>query len=253
MPLALSLLVAAFAIFTIGSRWLDEDSADAEPTTTTTSLAVDPSTTTTAAAPATAVPVSTILAAPKGEVPIFDRPNGSEIGVAGRWYGYAMTMPVVDSAWGWVKIMIPERPNESTAWVRTGDVDLSSTDYRIVVDVGNTKVHVYKAGAEIFSMPAGMGKASTPTPPGSYFVAVIEKPGSHGYGPIVLDLSAHSEAIQSWQGAGDAIIALHGSFGSDRQIGTEGTHISNGCIRLHLEDQLKLDVIPLGTPVDIVA
>lgn len=251
--LAVSLLVAAFATFTVGSRWLDEDTADADPTSTTTSVAADATTTTAPASTAPVVPASTIIATPNGEVPIFDKPNGTELGVAGRWYGYAMTMPVVDSAWGWVEIMLPERPNGSTAWVRTGDVALSTTDYRIVVDVGNTKVHVYKGGVEAFSMPAGMGKSSTPTPPGHFFVAVIEKPGSHGYGPIVLDLSAHSEAIQSWQGAGDAIIALHGSFGADRQIGTEGTHISNGCIRLHIEDQLKLDVIPLGTPVDIIA
>jgi lipoprotein-anchoring transpeptidase ErfK/SrfK len=86
-------------------------------------------------------------------------------------------------------------------------------------------------------------------------VAVIEKPGPHGYGPIVLDTSGHSEAIRSWQGMGDAITAIHGpiSASSDAQIGTTGARISNGCIRMHEVDQLKLDVIPLGTPVDIVA
>jgi lipoprotein-anchoring transpeptidase ErfK/SrfK len=86
-------------------------------------------------------------------------------------------------------------------------------------------------------------------------VAVIEKPGPPGYGPIVLDTSGHSEAIQSWEGTGDAITAIHGpiSASSDAQIGATGTRISNGCIRMHEVDQLKLDVIPLGTPVDIVA
>jgi lipoprotein-anchoring transpeptidase ErfK/SrfK len=124
-----------------------------------------------------------------------------------------------------------------------------------VISVSTTTVIVYKGGYEAFRMPAGLGKASTPTPPGNFFVGVIEKPGPHGYGPIVLDLSGHSEAIESWEGSGDAIIALHGpiSASSDAQIGTTGTYISNGCVRLHEADQLKLDVIPLGTPVDIVA
>jgi len=84
---------------------------------------------------------------------------------------------------------------------------------------------------------------------------VVETPGPHGYGPLVLDLAAHSEAIQSWEGSGDAIIALHGpiSAGSDAQIGDTGTRISNGCIRMHEADQLKFTGVPTGTPVQIVA
>jgi lipoprotein-anchoring transpeptidase ErfK/SrfK len=104
-------------------------------------------------------------------------------------------------------------------------------------------------------MPAGLGKASTPTPPGSFFVAINSQPGPHGYGPVVLDTSGHSEAIESFQGLGDAIISIHGpiSAASDAQIGTTGTYISNGCVRLHEADQIKLAPIPVGTPVDIVA
>ena len=103
-------------------------------------------------------------------------------------------------------------------------------------------------------MPAGVGKASTPTPLGSFFVMVNEGYGPPGYGPVVLDTSAHSEAIGSWDGTGDAIIAIHGpiSSSSDAQIGANGTAISNGCIRLHIADQVQLAVVPLGTPVDIL-
>ena len=71
---------------------------------------------------------------------------------------------------------------------------------------------------------------------------------------MVLDTSGHSEAIKSWEGSGDAITAIHGSISasSDARIGATGTKISNGCIRMHEADQLKLAVIPVGTPVDIV-
>lgn len=246
-----SLLVLGFALVRVGGEVLNDESADADPTSTSTSTSTVVASTT-STVPAPVVPASVKLATPHGTIPVYDRPNGTEIGSAGEWYGYDMTMPVVDETWGWVKIMLPERPNESTAWARLSDVTLGTNEYRIVLDRSDTKVIVYKAGVEIFRMPAGFGKASTPTPLGSFFVAVIENPGPAGYGPIVLDLSAHSEAIQSWQGAGDAIIALHGSFGSDAKIGTTGTFVSNGCIRLHREDQLKLAEIPLGTPVDII-
>ena len=85
------------------------------------------------------------------------------------------------------------------------------------------------------------------------FVAVIEKPGAGGYGPIVLDLSAHSEDIHDWKGSGDAIIAFHGPFGAQSIIQAGGGKVSNGCIRMLPEDQVRMEGIPLGTPVDIVA
>lgn len=234
-------------------RWADpETTADADETTTSTSTtATTAPTTSTTMGPQ--VPVSTPLATPKSVIPVYDQPDGRVVGEAGLWYGYDMTMPIVEERPGWLRIMLPERPNELTGWVRESEVTRSSTNYRIVTDISDTRTVVYKDGFEYFSFEVVVGKASTPTPEGKYFVAVIEKPGPKGYGPIVLDLNAHSEAIQSWQGSGDAIIAYHGPFGSQDLIRSGGGFRSNGCIRMLEEDQLKLAEIPLGTPVDLVA
>jgi hypothetical protein len=245
--LAVGFLVAAVSFVVLTDAWPESGTAqEAVPTT------IRPSTTTTV--PPT-VQVSTQLATPiGGEIQAYDAPNGKPLRMLGFWYGYPITTPILEERDGWMQVRLPERPNMATGWVRASEVTVTSTDYRIVINLATTTVIVYKAGYEAFRMPAGLGKASTPTPPGNYYVGVIEKPGPPGYGPIVLDLTAHSEAIQSWEGSGDAIIALHGpiSASSDAKIGTTGTYISNGCVRLHEVDQLKLDVIPLGTPVDIV-
>ena len=253
------LLTLAIALFAVGltvliSQRVESQPVEAAPTTTTTTT-LPPTTTTTVPVPVPVVPVSTALASPIGEIPVFNGPDGAAIGRAGFWYGYEMTMPIVEDRGAWVRIMLPERPNGSTGWVRREDVELSSTQYRIVIRLPEMRLHVYQDGFELWSAPVGIGKPSTPTAPGSFFVAVIEKPGPHGYGPIVLNTSGHSEAIQSWQGMGDAITAIHGpiSSRSAAQIGTTGAAISNGCIRMHEADQVKLDVIPLGTPVDIIA
>lgn len=213
------------------------------------------STTTTVPAPSPVVPVSTRLATPRGEVPTFAEPAGERVGTVGRWYGYPMTMPIVEQRVGWLRIRLPERPNGSTAWVRLDDVAMSSTPYRIVISLAETKLTVFKDGFELFAAPVGIGTESTPTPVGSFFVAVIPKPPPAGYGSVVLDTNGHSEAIESWEGSGDAITSIHGpiSESSDAQIGTTGTRISNGCIRMHEADQQKLAVVTLGTPVDIVA
>jgi hypothetical protein len=217
------------------------------PTTTTTT-----GPTTTTAAP-TAVPASTDLASPKGEIPAYDAPGGRDIGKVGVWFGYPMTMPVLEERGAWLRIMMPERPNGHTAWVKAAQVTRSTSPWHMVVDLSETRVVVYKDGHEAWRAPVGIGEDDTRTPTGSYFVAVIEKPGPPGYGPIVLDLNAHSEDIESWDGMGDAITAFHGPFDSEEVIRSGGGKVSNGCLRMLPEDQVKLDGIPVGTPVDIVA
>lgn len=259
--MALPLLVLSALLAVTLVRSLEPGQADADglgdvlanlfPTTT---VRPPPTTTTTTRPkPRPHVPVSTLLATPRGEINTYDGPNGKVIGKAGRWYGRAITMPIVQEWQGWVRIRVPERPNGKTAWVRRGDVNLSSTAYRIVIRLNETKLILYKDGFPVMVAPVGIGKPSTPTAPGNFFVTVIDKPPSRGYGPFVISTSGHSEAIQSWEGSGDAITAIHGpiSAKSDAQIGTTGTRISNGCIRMHEADQVRLRGIPLGTPVDI--
>jgi lipoprotein-anchoring transpeptidase ErfK/SrfK len=139
--------------------------------------------------------------------------------------------------------------------VLVSDVNLSATAYRIVVGLTAKRLTVYRSGYPILSFPAGIGTPATPTVTGNYFVAVRESHVPAAYGPFVLDTSAHSDAIKSWEGMGDAIVAIHGPIDAyaDARIGTTGARISNGCIRLHDSDLAQLTIIPVGTPVDIVA
>ncbi len=253
--LVLSVLTALLAVVLMGTVVPGPARADdiwdvLFPTTTTTRPAP---TTTTAPKPRPHVPVSTLLATPKGEINTYDRPNGKAIGRAGRWYGYALTMPILEERQGWVRIRLPERPNGKTAWVRRGDVTTSRTRYRIVIRLNETKLILYKDGFPVMVAPVGIGKSSTPTAPGQFFVTVIQRPDPHRYGPFLVSTSGHSEAIESWQGAGDAITAIHGpvSKKSAQQIGRTGARLSNGCIRMHIPDLERLGVVPLGTPVDI--
>ena len=251
----IALVITAFALLATGLVVLAERSLDPDPTQAAPSAKIPTSTTTTSSSPKPIVPVSTPLATPAGVIRAYDSPDGADIGTVGVWYGYPMTMPIVEEQGDWLRIMRPERPNGSTGWVRRGDVTLSSSAYRIVLRLAETRLYVYQDGFELFSAPVGSGTDRTPTAPGSFFVAIVSIPGPPGYGPVVLDTSGHSEAIKSWKGSGDAVTAIHGpvSAASDARIGTTGTKISNGCIRMHIEDQKKLAVIPVGTPIDIIA
>ena len=240
--------LVAVAVAVVVTRDTEEPVVAATTTTTT-----EPPTTTTTLPP-TEVPPSTDLATPNGEVPTYDGPGGKEIGTVGFWYGYPMTMPIVqeNKTGTWLRIMMPERPNGLTAWVKASDVTRSTSPWRMVLKLSETRVHVYKDGYEVWSAPVGIGRDHTRTPTGRFFVAIVEKPGPPGYGSIVLDLNAHSEDIESWDASGDAITAFHGPFGAEALIRSGGGKVSNGCIRMVPEDQIKMDGITAGSPVDII-
>jgi hypothetical protein len=174
--------------------------------------------------------------------------------VPGSWYGYASTLPVIAEQAGWLEVRLAQRPNESTAWVQASDVTMSSTPYRIVINLATERLDVFLAGRQIFDFPAGIGTPDDPTVTGSYFMTMEVPAPDAGYGPFVLVTSAHSDTISDWDQSGDAIIAIHGPIDSydDTLIGTTGASISHGCVRLHDSDLAQLAPIPAGTPIDIV-
>jgi hypothetical protein len=174
--------------------------------------------------------------------------------VPGSWYGYPSVLPVIAQTSGWLEVRLAQRPNESTAWVPTGDVSLSTTPYRIIIDLTTEHLEVYQAGKEIAAFPAGIGTPDDPTVTGAFFMTMQVPAPDPGYGPFVLVTSAHSDSITDWDGSGDAIIAIHGPIDSydDSLIGTTGAQISHGCVRLHDSDLAQMASIPAGTPIDIV-
>jgi lipoprotein-anchoring transpeptidase ErfK/SrfK len=161
-------------------------------------------------------------------------------------------LPVIAEQPGWVAVRLAQRPNESVAWVPTGDVSLAADSYHIVVDLNTMHLQLYNQGRQVANFPAGVGVPADPTPAGHFFIALFAQPPSPAYGAFVMVTSAHSNTISDWEQSGDAITAIHGSLGSDAAIGTTGAEVSHGCIRLHDSDLAQLRDVPAGTPVDIV-
>ena len=202
-----------------------------------------------------AVPASTELATVLATAPGYDAPGGRTVGaVPANWYERRSVLPVIATRPGWVRVRLAQRPDGSTAWLPASDVRLSSTPYRIVVDLATTKLSLYDDGRLVFSAPAGVGSPDDPTPTGEFFVAFDEPPPqpNPGYGPFILVTSDHSQTIGDWEGSGDAVIGIHGPLGEDSQIGTTGARISHGCIRLHDQTLEQLAKVPAGTPIDVI-
>jgi lipoprotein-anchoring transpeptidase ErfK/SrfK len=129
----------------------------------------------------------------------------------------------------WLRVRLPGRPNGHTGWISAARTRSTSTTWRIVVSLEARRVIVSREGRVVRRFPAIVGKASTPTPRGAFFVeeALRLSPAAPG-APFALATSARSNVLQEFDG-GPGQIALHGT---DHLSGALGTAASHGCIRL---------------------
>jgi lipoprotein-anchoring transpeptidase ErfK/SrfK len=244
--IAVVLMVAA-----VGAIWPRSDSkvsAAATPTTTTFVL------------PTTTVPPTHFFEAAHAVVPevaLYDSPDATES-------ADSLPNPTIERVPlaflvkahgppGWLQVQIARRPNESTAWIHSSDVELRGVDNRIVIEREARQLTVYRGTSSemLFQVPVATGAPATPTPLGNFFVDIVVKVNrpSGAYGPYQLSVAGFSDVLHSF-GGGPGQIAIHGTNHPE----LIGQFVSNGCIRLSNDDITALaDIAPVGTPVEIVA
>lgn len=143
--------------------------------------------------------------------------------------GERTTLPVLARRGLWLKVELPGRPNGHTGWILRTATHRSATDWHIVVDTSLRHVTVYRAGKRVRVLEAVVGKPSTPTPAGEFYVEESIALRTTDVGaPFALALSARSNVLQEFDG-GPGQIALHGLSNVG---GVPGTAASHGCIRL---------------------
>jgi len=149
----------------------------------------------------------------------------------------------------WFDVLLPGRPDSHTGWIQAASVSQAATDWRIIVDLSARQVTVYFAGHLTRTFPAVVGKPSTPTPTGSFFVEETAPLAAQVAGaPFALALSARSNALAQFDG-GPGQVALHGIANIG---GIPGTAVSHGCVRLTTADITWLATrISSGVPVTI--
>lgn len=129
----------------------------------------------------------------------------------------------------WLRVMVPGRPNGMTGWIAQKGTELTTTRWRLVIRTSTRRLFAYYNGRLVRSFEGIVGKPSTPTPHGLFFVeeSVRVPPRSAG-APFALALSARSNVLQEFDG-GPGQIAIHGVGNVG---GTPGTAVSHGCVRL---------------------
>lgn len=165
-------------------------------------------------------------------------------------FGTPLTLMVTEGQPGdeWVKVQLPIRPNSQEAWVSTEDYEVTPVFTRAEVNVTTQQVTVWENGEIIEQTAAVVGGSNSPTPFGSFYVVSAV---DDYFGEPALVLSSFSEAFDTFDG-GLPVIAIHKTFNdgqeNDPNVG------SNGCVRIPVETiRFLAEILPLGTPVDIVS
>ncbi|HKC21369.1 MAG TPA: L,D-transpeptidase, partial [Gaiellaceae bacterium] len=141
---------------------------------------------------------------------------------------------------------VPRRPNGVTGWVPASQVGLQRVGTRIVVDLSQKRVTLFRNGRRVFSATAAIGSPATPTPTGSFYVnqRLIPSDPNGPFGPGAVGISAFSNVLTGWTQGGP--IAIHGT----NEPWSIGKAVSNGCIRLPNPILRRLFAQALnGTPV----
>ena len=129
----------------------------------------------------------------------------------------------------WVRVRLPGRPSGRKGWIRSDQTRRTSTEWHISVKLSARRVTVYRDGRAQRRFKATIGKGSTPTPRGRFFIEEAVALSSKDAGaPYALATSARSHVLQEFNG-GPGQIALHGINNIPGALGTAASH---GCIRL---------------------
>jgi lipoprotein-anchoring transpeptidase ErfK/SrfK len=182
--------------------------------------------------------------------------RSTRIAVVQAWRpitGSHTVLPIINRATRngvrWIRVRAPGRPNGTKAWMLRRSTVLTTTSWSLVVRTSSRRVLVYRHGRLVRTLGAIVGKPSTPTPHGHFFVeeSIRMLRGAAG-GPFALALSARSNVLQEFEG-GPGQIAIHGIANLG---GTLGTAASHGCVRVSNRSVSWLITrIPAGAPVAI--
>jgi lipoprotein-anchoring transpeptidase ErfK/SrfK len=153
--------------------------------------------------------------------------------------GQRTVLPVIgqsidNAGRSWLRVRLPGRTlggttPPPTGWILATNTRRSITPWHVVVDLRAREVIVYRDGRQLRTFRAIVGKPTTPTPHGLYFVeeTVRLTPAQSG-APFALALSARSHVYQEFDG-GPGQIAIHGLAHLGGRLGTASSH---GCVRL---------------------
>ncbi len=178
-------------------------------------------------------------------------PRGREVGrlKPRTEFGSPKVVSVLRRRGGWLRVVVPERPNGRPGWIPATATKPGATDVSLHVDRSARRLTVRRSGRVLRRVEVAVGRPGTETPTGRFAVTdkLRTKRADSPYGCCAIALSGHQpKLLPGWPG-GDRL-AIHAT----PQAHTVGTAASLGCLRARTRDlQALLRIVPLGAPVFI--
>jgi hypothetical protein len=148
----------------------------------------------------------------------------------------------------WVHARLAVLPDSRTGWLpRSALGGWQFVTTHVVINRARESLTLFRAGRVVFRTRVGVGKPSTPTPAGQFYVRDrLTRYASPEYGPLAFGTSARSPYETDWPAGG--FIGIHGT----NDPGLIPGRVSHGCIRLRDSAILALGrLLQIGTPVTI--
>jgi lipoprotein-anchoring transpeptidase ErfK/SrfK len=165
-----------------------------------------------------------------------------------RYYGEGTVAWVLrtsaDERFGLVDV--PYAATRATGWIRLRGLERSWTRIRVLADLSEHRLTVWRGNDVLFRAPAATGAAASPTPAGRYFVTDrVAVPSGGALGTFAFGLSGIQPHLPTGWSGGDQL-AIHGTNAPS----TIGRSASAGCLRVSEPtlDRLR-PLLRLGTPV----
>lgn len=150
----------------------------------------------------------------------------------------------------WYRVLLPERPNGTTGWVRGDALALRATTARLRVSLSARTLTYFVAGRRRATWKVVVGTPTNPTPTGLFAISEVVPQGrANGFfGPFIITVTAHSDKLSDFDG-GNGQVAIHGTS----LPGLLGQAASHGCVRIaNTNIRTIARRVPRGAPVEIV-
>lgn len=192
-------------------------------------------------------PTTGLLVRPRRAAAVYDSPGGEAIAaLPPTQLGGPTWLPVIERQAGWLRVLLPTRPNRATGWLHdTRDLRLARSRYTVIVDRTKFTLALHRDGKRVGTWRVGVGKPATATPAGRTFILAALRDRASAFSDIVLPLGAHSDTYTSY-GGGPGTVGIHTWPGSN----VYGRASSDGCVRVPRDALTELSTtVPIGTPV----
>lgn len=187
---------------------------------------------------------SGVIVHPRRTVAVYDRPDGTAFAkLTADQFGDTW-VPVIARRAGWVRVLLPSRPNGSTGWLAADRLEQARSDHLIRVHLASRSLELFDDGILVGTWSVAVGAPDTPTPTGRTFVLGQLTDPDQSYSPVIIPLGTHSESLDTY-GGGPGTVAIHGW--PDGSV--FGQAVSHGCVRVPADALDVIRTVPLGTPV----